>query len=179
MSRNFWEISHPAETDLVVSFFDLTGFARFARNTGNQELTEFIAAYYEFVGDIIESKNGKVVKFIGDSGLIAFPESAADQAVISLLELQKKGDRFLLEHKANCRHIIKAHFGKVVCAIVGTQNEKRFDIFGETVNIAAMLESNGCAITPQLFRKLLPETRKYFKKHTPPITYIGIEEHHR
>lgn len=61
---------------------------------------------------------------------------------------------------------------------IGTRNDKRLDVFGETVNIAAMLKANGIAITPQVFRKLEPETRKLFKKHTPPVTYIPVEERH-
>jgi hypothetical protein len=35
------------------------------------------------------------------------------------------------------------------------------------------------ALSPQAFRKLEPETRKLFKKHTPPVTYIPVEERHR
>jgi hypothetical protein len=48
-----------------------------------------------------------------------------------------------------------------------------------TVNIAATLKSNDLAITPQLFRRLNPDTRKLFKKHTPPITYIPVNESHQ
>jgi hypothetical protein len=51
------------------------------------------------------------------------------------------------------------------------------DVLGETVNIAAMAGSShrpgGFAITPQVFRKLEPETRKAFHKFTPPIVYLA------
>jgi class 3 adenylate cyclase len=78
-----------------------------------------------------------------------------------------------------CRHRIKAHFGAAVCGPIGTKTEKRFDVYGQSVNTAATLKSNGMAISPQVFRKLDPETRKLFKKHTLPVTYIPVEESHR
>jgi hypothetical protein len=62
---------------------------------------------------------------------------------------------------------------------VGTRAEKRFDIFGEMVNTAALLPSHGFAITPSLFRYLGPSTRKLFKKPTPPVTYMPVEERHQ
>ena len=37
---------------------------------------------------------------------------------------------------------------------------------------------NGFTLTPQAFRQLNPDTRKLFKKHTPPVTYIPLEELH-
>jgi len=32
------------------------------------------------------------------------------------------------------------------------------------------------ALTASAFRALKPETRTLFKKHTPPISYIGVED---
>ena len=62
---------------------------------------------------------------------------------------------------------------------MGPRGDKRLDIYGETVNIAATMNSNGLAISPQAFRKLEPATRKLLKKHTPPITYIPTDEKHK
>jgi hypothetical protein len=55
---------------------------------------------------------------------------------------------------------------------IGTRTEKRSDVFGQTVNTSALIKSNGPALSQQLFRKLKPETRRFFKKHTPPIILI-------
>jgi hypothetical protein len=49
---------------------------------------------------------------------------------------------------------------------------------GNEVNNCAIMKSNGFALSAEVFRKLNSETRKYFKKHTPPITYIPIENIH-
>ncbi len=167
------------QMDLLVAFFDLTLFARFSQSRSDREVVDLLSDYYEFVGDVIEGSGGKVVKFIGDAGLVVFPEADVNRGVLALKELKDAGDSWLEDRNAPCRHIVKAHFGPVCCAQVGTRTEKRFDVFGNTVNTAAVLKSGGFAITPQVFRKLAPDTRKLFKKHTPPITYIPVEESHK
>jgi class 3 adenylate cyclase len=93
--------------------------------------------------------------------------------------LQTQGDAWLAERGINSRNKVTAHFGEVACGPVGTRQHKSFDVFGVTVNTAARLNSNGFAMTAQVFRQLDAETRKLFKKHTPPITYIPVEARHQ
>lgn len=138
-----------------------------------------MSRYAEFVGEIVEGSGGRVVKFIGDAALIVYPESLADAGVRALRELKERGDAWLVERRIPCGHVIKAHFGPVVSTRLGTRADKRFDVYGQTVMVAAVTKSNGLAITPQAFRKLAPQTRRLFKKHTPPVTYISAEERHR
>ena len=173
------DTSSPTELPLLVSFSDLTGFHRFCMNEDPQALFDIVSSYYAFVGDIIETSGGTVVKFIGDAVLIVYPEEAVEAGVLALRELQSSGDEWLAKRGAPSRHIIKAHFGPIWCGPVGTRSEKRFDVLGQTANTAAVLKSNGFAMTPQVFRKLGPDTRKIFKKHTPPVVYIPVEERHQ
>ncbi len=118
------------------------------------------------------------MKFIGDAVLVIFPEDRVQEGVLALLRLKHDGDRWMADRDSPCRHVVKAHFGKVWCGAVGTRLKKEFDVFSETVNTAAILRSNGFAVTQQVFRKLDATTRKAFKRHTPPITYIPTEEPH-
>ena len=92
--------------------------------------------------------------------------------------VKSEGDAWLRERGLKSVVIVKLHFGSVACGYVGAPSQKHFDIYGRTVNTAARLESKGFAISPQVFRKLGPETRKLFKKHTPPVTYIAAGERH-
>lgn len=167
------------EQELVVAFFDLTGFLRFSRVHTAMEVFSWLDQYYEFVGEWVSQAEGRVVKFMGDAGLLVYPGEAADGAVVNLVHLKAMGDRWLAEHEAPCRQIIKAHVGSVICGPLGTRREKRFDVISETVNTSAILPSHGLAITPALFRKLTASTRKLFKKHTPPVRYIPVEESHQ
>jgi len=176
--NRFLEIKKPTELDLLVALFDLTAFSQYSRSHTNYETFDLLSSYFELVGDIIEAANGHVVKFMGDAGLIAFFEEDIDQGVEALLKLRESGDSWLESRNAICRNTIGAHFGPVVCGQVGVKGSKYFDIFGDTVNQAATLNRRGFAITPQVFRKLNSQTRKHFKKHTPPIIYIPTGAKH-
>lgn len=175
----FDHIDVPTEIDALVAFTDLTLFSRFASSIPGPELFATLSDYYELVGDIATESGGQVIKFIGDTALIAYPEEQVGQGVQGLLEVQARGDAFWQQKDAPCRHYIRLHFGTVTCGPIGTREKKQFDLFGATVNTAATVQSHGFAMTPQVFRKLDPETRKLFKKHTPPITYIAAAERHR
>jgi hypothetical protein len=62
---------------------------------------------------------------------------------------------------------------------LGTRDDKKTDVLGSTVNTLFLLKVSGFALTPEAFRKLTPETRKLFKKHTPPVFYIPTTQLHR
>jgi len=51
---------------------------------------------------------------------------------------------------------------------------------GDAVNVAATIDRAGrggrMTTSPQAFRQLEPETRKLFKKYTPPIVYMAAED---
>ena len=163
----------------LVAFSDLTGYARLASKKSDEEVFALLSDYYEFVGDIIATASGQIIKFMGDGVLMLFPETSVDAGVQALLNLQSEGDRFLSERGIGCHHHLRAHFGPVCLGPIGTRTDKRPDILGSTVNTMFMLKASGFAITPDAFRKLKPETRRLFKKHTPPVIYIPVIEQHR
>ncbi len=172
------QISSPEKIDLVVAFCDLTQFGRFAKSLSPEKIFSFISEYYELAGDVIEQSGGFVVKFMGDAMLVTYPDDNVDRAILSLKELKDAGDDWIKSRGAPCKHVIKVHFGPVIRGQVGTREDKRLDVFGQTVMTAARLLSRGFAMTPQVFRKLGQETRKLFKKHTPPTTYIPVDARH-
>jgi class 3 adenylate cyclase len=163
----------------LVACSDLTGYAKFAASRSDEEMFQLLSDYYEFVGDIIAPASGKVIKFMGDAVLMLFPDLATDAGVRALFDMQNKGDQFLSDHQAPCQHHIRAHFGSLCFGEIGTRRDKRSDIFGSAVNTVFTLKTRGLAITPEAFRKIDPETRKLFQKHTPPVTYISLSEPHR
>ena len=172
-------MGNPTEKKLLISFCDLTNFAKISRRNDETEIFNYLSSIYEIIGEIIEDSNGRVIKFIGDSALIIFEENDVDAGVIALKKLKTEIDDYNKNISYESRLVVKAHFGKVITGMMGTKNNKRFDLIGNEVNIAATLKSNGYAISVEAFRKLKPETRKLFKKHTPPITYIDIDEKHK
>ena len=164
--------------NVFVAFCDLTNYARISRKTDETEIFLYLSTLYELIGDTIESSGGQVIKFIGDAALLTFEEKDIDKGIIALKKLKAEVDSYNQKMKWDSQLVIKAHFGQVICGPVGTKTKKTFDVFGNTVNVAASLPSNGFTISVETFRKLKLETRKFFKKHTQPVTYIGVEERH-
>jgi len=164
---------------LLVVFCDLTNYAKISRKIDETEVFGYLSNMYEIIGEIIESACGRIIKFIGDAALITFDENDIDKGIVALKNLKTEIDSYNQKNKFESQLIIKAHFGQVIAGMIGTKNEKIYDIFGNTVNIAATLPSNGYTISVETFRQLEPETRKLFKKHTPLITYIGVDEKHK
>ena len=169
----------PKIVDFAVAFCDLTLFARASTQRSPEEMMSTISTLAEMTGHFVEGAGGKVIKFIGDASLTVFPEGKIDDGLLALQQLKLQTDAWLSEQSLSSRMHIKVHIGPVAYGLVGTKDDKRADVIGDTVNIAATLKSNGISITPQVFRKLSSETRKLYKKHTPPIRYIPIEEAHR
>jgi adenylate cyclase len=166
-----------AERELVVAFLDLTFFTKDASHRAEVDVAEMIDAYYERVDEHTSRAGGIVVKFIGDGALLVFPPERADDAVVALVDLRRDVDRWLEREGWISRLSVKAHFGSVIAGEFGARAAKRFDVIGNVVNVAARLP-RPFHVTPQVFRLLSPETRKKLKKHTPPITYIPIDDRH-
>jgi adenylate cyclase len=165
-----------SETPLLIVFTDLTRCAAQCLRHDNVEIADVLDAYYERVAAAVDAAGGVVVKFIGDGSLIVFPEHAVDHAVGMLLELKNSIDRFMTERGWECRFTAKVHFGTAMAGLFGAAGAKRYDVIGKDVNTAAMLDSAGLTLSVEPFRKLSRDMRTHFKKHTPPVTYLRIED---
>ena len=173
------KITKPEEREVLIAFCDLTLFTRSMVKKTSLEVYSFISEFYKTTGDQIESAGGYVIKFVGDEVLCMFPVDRIDDGIMALRLLKQKLDQEYENRGLPMRFIVKAHFGPVAIGLLGTRTDKRLDIMGQHVNLCARLESHGFAITPEAFRKLKAETRKFFKKHTPAIRYIPVEEAHK
>jgi class 3 adenylate cyclase len=165
------------EVPLLIVFVDLTRYAVESQRRPDTETAKMLDRFYEMVGAAVSDSGGTLVKFIGDAALIAFPEDRVNAGVKMLLSLKETGDRLMSECGWECRLNIRVNFGPVIAGPFGAQGSKRFDIIGKAVNVAAMLDrSSGISLSGEAFRRLGPELRHQFKKHTPPITYIRNED---
>lgn len=174
---SFWtDLRVPTEQELVIGFYDLRGYMRYAETTEPRQLLDIMSGYFGLTGQIIQDAGGKLIKTLGDAGLAAFPADLVDTAVRALQSVVSTGRDWLAERHCKSRVIVKLHLGPVAIGRVGGPGEEILDVYGKTVNIAATLPSTGLAMTPAVFRSLQPETRKLFKKHTPPITYIDTAD---
>jgi adenylate cyclase len=167
------------EVPLLVAFTSFTRFAAQAARLEDVQVARVMSDYYELAGTAVTAAGGRIVKFIGDATLVVFPAEAVDGGVLALLDLKDTSDRFMAAQDWECRLIVRVHFGPVIAGQFGASSDKRYDVLGKTVNTTARLESTGVALSVETFRQLGAETRRRFKKHTPPITYIRQEDSHR
>jgi class 3 adenylate cyclase len=175
------DIQTPTQAEVLVAFTGLAGFnKRYVLPGEDRPVFDAVHSYFTWAGGLIQQRGGTVIKCMGDAMLLAFPADSAGPAVMALLELKAQGDAWLAGRNIPCHHQIKAHLGPVIAGPVGAPGQERLDILGKTVNICATL-ANGplpVVLTPQVFRALDAGTRKHFKKHTPPVTYIRVEDRH-
>ena len=177
MSTHAQSCEPRAQRELVVCFLDLSYFARDAAQRDDAAVAEVVDQYYERVGDAVAAAGGTVVKHIGDGALVVFPTERADDAMSALFALRADVDSWLAALCWASRLMVKVHTGPVIAGGYGARGAKRFDVIGNVVNVAARLP-RPFHVTPQVFRLLSPEARKRFKKHTPPVTYIPVDDRH-
>jgi adenylate cyclase len=167
-----------ARRDLIIVFVDLSLFTRESSSRDDEATAALLDAYYERIANGTTRAGGTVVKFIGDGALLVFPVDRADDAMAGLFRLRQEVDEWLAERGSSSRLAIKAHAGSVIAGAFGARGDKRFDVLGDVVNTAARLP-RPFHVSPQVFRLLSSEGRKLFKKHTPPVTYIPLDDRHR
>ncbi len=134
--------------NVSVLFTDIVGFTTYAEAFTAQELVERINVYFKAFDDICVRNNIEKIKTIGDAymavgGLNSNGLNASNNTVKAALEMLA----FLDDQKKSVDDLpfdmrIGVHSGPVVAGVVGS-SKFQFDVWGDTVNIASRMESNG------------------------------------
>jgi adenylate cyclase len=177
---DFSSVRAPVKANALVSFMDIQGFNKASERLGDPlAVFGFLDDWAAVVAGVIEAGGGKVIKYIGDACLSVFPEGSADAGVRALLRAKADSERFFADRGIPTRLRVSCHFGEVAIGPFGPAGAKRLDVMGDAVNVAATIDradrGGRMTISPQAFRQLEPETRKLFKKYTPPIVYVADE----
>ena len=139
---------HPHVT---VLFLDFVGFTKISTEMSAQELIAILDQYFVEFDRIVTRHGLEKIKTIGDAYMCAggLPEEREDhclavvRAGLEMLELVKGSE---MAQQVEGRDVWQArvgiHMGEVIAGVVG---EKKFayDIWGDTVNTASRIESNG------------------------------------
>jgi DNA-binding response OmpR family regulator len=134
----------------VVFFSDIAGFTTRCETYGPKEIVSQINKLFDVMTRVIMENGGDIDKFIGDA-CVAFwmdedPGISAQRAIRTLLELRKHLDTMNKEDPVLAKdpiHIrVGLNMGEVILCDIGSA-EARIDltVIGDTVNIAARLES--------------------------------------
>jgi class 3 adenylate cyclase len=138
---------------VTVLFTDIKNFSSICEHLSAEELVKEIHYFYSEFDKIIGNYNIEKIKTIGDcymcaGGLTKSSDSAPLETVQAamemnqflLKEIEKQSTSSRTSELLNMR--IGLHTGPVVAGIVGIK-KFAYDIWGDTVNIASRMESNG------------------------------------
>lgn len=131
-------------------FSDLRGFTTYSESLPPEELVDELNAYLEAMVREIKYEGGVIDKYIGDAIMVVFgipsPKPGdAERAVRCAWRM----DQALAVHNAQrtarglppLKHGVGVHFGEVVAGNMGTSERLQYTVVGDTVNLAARLES--------------------------------------
>ncbi len=156
--------------DVTVLFGDLVGFTAFSESAELDEVTELLEGYFNRSVEAIFEHGGTLDKYIGDCVMAFFgaPMDLEDHAlrgVKAAVEIQK---RMLLWNKeredqglpsVGCR--LGVNTGPVVVGDIGSGQRVDYTVLGNTVNVAARLESSaagtGEIVIGEATRAALPD----------------------
>lgn len=136
--------------EVTVMFTDFKDFTTISEKLSPTELVDEIHTCFKAFDEITGKYNIEKIKTIGDSymcagGLPIPNKSHAEDVVKAALDIRQFMLRHLEEKKNSRKEIfeirIGIHTGQVVAGIVGVK-KFAYDIWGDTVNIAARMEQN-------------------------------------
>jgi class 3 adenylate cyclase len=123
-------------TSLTFLFTDLRGSTNLYDRVGDLVAYDLVQAHFERLNAIVASEGGAVVKTIGDAVMATFP--TPDRAVAAALRMREAMLTLGTEHKIDDLLLkIGIHEGPCLAVMLND----RQDYFGQTVNIAARVQS--------------------------------------
>lgn len=141
-------VTEPREFKLIsILFTDFKGFTSFSSKLPPNELVAELNDIFNHFDRIIDKYELEKLKTIGDSYMIGggLPTETDDHAVriiLAALELQSFMHERNKQHQFNWQMRAGVHSGNVVAGVVG-KRKFTYDIWGDTVNTASRMESNG------------------------------------
>lgn len=118
--------------ELTIVFADLTGSTAIFETLGNETAAEVVTQCTQWIGQLCESRGGRVIKYLGDGVLVAYADNSA--AVQAVTEMQRQHR----ERSSTGPAAMQAMKIKVGLAR-GEVVEQGGDCFGDAVNVAARL----------------------------------------
>lgn len=138
--------AHPAVT---VLFADVVDFTPFAERRAASDVVQILDRIFTTFDEIADRHDLEKIKTIGDAYLLVggVPEPRRDHVAAvarAALDLIDASDRLATETGLGLRIRIGMDTGPVVAGVIG-RRKFSYDLWGDTVNTAARMESQGTA----------------------------------
>jgi adenylate cyclase len=137
--------------EVTVLFCDIRGFTPLSERLTPEQVVSLLNEFYTLMIETTFKHDGTLDKFIGDAVMavfgapIAHPDHAI-RAVKTALDMQsgiaELNERRAALGKEPIRIGIGVNLGEVVAGTVGTEDRMEYTVIGDSVNLAARLESN-------------------------------------
>ena len=133
--------------EVTVLFADLVGFTEFSTHKSPTQLVEILNGIFSEFDRLSELHGLEKIKTIGDAYMVVggLPTPRADHAeaiALLALEMQAAIRRFNIKIGESFELRLGIHSGSVVAGIIGI-SKFSYDLWGDTVNVASRMESNG------------------------------------
>lgn len=132
-------------------FADIRSFTTITESSSPAEIIEMLNDYYALMFDAITSNGGAVNQMIGDGLMAIFGapvhyEDHCQRAVKAAMEMLELVDGFNQNQAAQDKPQIKIGVGiasgQMIAGFTGTQHRATYTCVGDTVNLAARLETH-------------------------------------
>ncbi|MEG4807165.1 adenylate/guanylate cyclase domain-containing protein [Microcoleus sp. F8-D3] len=179
--------------EVSVLFADLVGFTEFSAHKSPTQLVEILNGIFSEFDRLSELHGLEKIKTIGDAymvvgGLPTPQENHSEAIALLALEMQAALKRFNAKMGENFQLRIGIHSGSVVAGIIGI-SKFSYDLWGDTVNVASRMESNGLPgkiqVTAATYERLKEQFVLEERGHIPVkgkgkmLTYWLIEKYNK
>ncbi|MCA1816771.1 MAG: GAF domain-containing protein [Acidobacteria bacterium] len=153
---------------VTVLFADIRGFTRLAEHAPPAEVVALLNRYFSAMTEVIFAHGGTLDKFIGDGLLALFgapraTDADAANAAACAAAMQRRAASLCHELRAaglpEVSVGIGLHTGEAIVGYVGSETRLEYTAIGDTVNLAARLESHapgGCVLASEATARALP-----------------------
>ena len=170
-------------SEASVLFVDLVGFTPLAKRLGAARIVDMLNRWVSELDRLTAANGVEKIKTIGDSfmAVCGAPERRLDHAermACLALEIRDAVKRFNAEHGFELAVRIGIASGPVMAGVIGTERFT-YDVWGDTVNLAARLEQTGTAGEIHVcrnFREALAASLAFGNRRTLDIKGLGPQE---
>ena len=133
--------------NVSIMFIDIVGFTKMCSEVGGTYLVKILNDFFGELDDLISNFKVEKIKTIGDAYMIAagVPDSY-DYNCQEIVKLARQILRLLIDfnrRKHTDLHVrIGINNGRVIAGVIG-KKKYIYDLWGDSVNLASRLESNG------------------------------------
>ena len=138
-----------AETkeNVCVLFCDIVGFTRISNEVAPEIIVEVLNNFYSSLDNLANTYGIEKIKTIGDAymaacGLTKNYTNPRERTIEFSIEILKISKKYSFPNDIPLQLRIGIHIGTIVAGVIGTQKFS-YDVWGDTVNVAARMESSG------------------------------------